>query len=127
MLKLSDRFFRALCLCAGDGNVKTRLAEAWINYLDEVPAARLPESAQPEFERIHAAMHSVDAMPEEHAARAAVRKMSAQEATEHTRGIAAIFRELIASEAANTVQPELTPKLESAEISFDPEHDKQLN
>jgi len=127
MLKLSDRFFRALCLCAGDKDVKTRLADAWVNYLDDLTSAHLPDAAQHEFTRIHVAMHGVDAMPEEHPARAAVRKMSAAQAADCTRGIAAIFRELVIAESASGQTADLPSAIETAEISFNIEHDKQLN
>ena len=126
MFKLSDRFYRALCLCAGERSIKVRLADAWIRHLDELAVTRLPESAQQQFQVLHQAMYAIEPMPDEHPARAAARKMSARQATEHALAIVRIYKELIRVEHAQPLTENLSA-VDVAEIAHSPEHDPQLN
>jgi hypothetical protein len=95
MDQIREQFYRAIVLCTGASNVKERLANAWVYHLDDIRVDSLPEPARIEFAALREHMYSVTAMPDEHPARAAIRKMSARDAAGHMRTLLVLYRLLL--------------------------------
>lgn len=94
MRLLYDRFATATRLCTGPEPIKTRLNFAWLEQLDGIQPADMPESLQQEFRALRRAMHAVKPLPDEPHATAAIRKMSASQAAQHARTILKVATEL---------------------------------
>ena len=129
MHALSNRFFLAITLCTGDGAIKPRLSQAWIEQLDEISPAELPPSLANDFLNLRKAMYAETPLANEHAAQASIRKMSVKQAVEHTRIIAVIFRELA---SANETDMNMDIKYESepgskTDIHYDQDNSQHLN
>jgi hypothetical protein len=127
MKALSNRLFLALTLCTGDGPIKARLAQAWIDQLDEINPAELPRSICKDFIALRKAIYAETPLPTEHAAQASVRKMSTKQAVEHARTITTMFRTL-----ATTTEPSIeiahnTASGGKAGIHFEQDNSQHLN
>lgn len=96
MRELCNRFFLAITLCTGEQSVKPRLAQAWIEQLDAVDPSSLPSSVRDDFQLLRDTMYAESPLPEEHAAHASVRKMSARQAADCMELIVVMFRNLTA-------------------------------
>ncbi|RMF98361.1 MAG: hypothetical protein D6727_03070 [Gammaproteobacteria bacterium] len=95
MCQFTDRFYSAVRRLAGDGTVKQRLLAAYIENLEMLPEAEVPESIRPRLETLRQAMHAVKPLRGESPAAASVRKMSPADATRHAGAIVAMFSELV--------------------------------
>ena len=95
MNQICDHFYRAIVLCTGESNVKARLADAWVMHLDKIRLNQLPEVIHTQFAGLREIMYSVNAMPGEHPARAAVRKMSTKDAAGHAKTLLILYRQLL--------------------------------
>ncbi len=127
MQQLCNRFFQAITLCTGDRAIKPRLAQAWIEQLDDISPSKIPRSIRKDFEYLRSAMYVETPLANEHAAQASVRKMSAQEAAAHTATIVSMFRALV---SVNNVSAKITrrPKLGGkADISYERDDSQLLN
>jgi hypothetical protein len=124
---LSNRFFLAITLCTGDGAIKPRLSQAWIEQLDEISPAELPSSIRKDFLHLRKAMYAEIPLANEHAAQASIRKLSVKQAVEHTRVITAMFRELAsANETDMDIKYESEPG-SKIEIHYDQDNSQHLN
>jgi len=94
MRQISDRFAAALRHCIGSKPLKERLADAWINELEDIGISELPEQLRAEFRCLRDSMHTAEPQPHEPAARASIRKMSALQAERQTYRILQLAREL---------------------------------
>jgi predicted metal-dependent HD superfamily phosphohydrolase len=95
MSPLHDRFKAAVRACIGHQPIKQRLSVAWLEQLDSITATELPETLQQRFRGLRNAMYAENALPNEPAPAAAIRKMSAQQAAEHTATILDIANEIV--------------------------------
>lgn len=80
MLDPVDRFFAAVSVMAGDGNVKQRLVQAYEDNLQHIEESALPPDARQPFAELRRRMRSVAPLNGEGPIRATVRKMSPQDA-----------------------------------------------
>ena len=94
MRQISDRFAAALRHCVSGKPLKERLADAWINELEDIGISELPEQLRAEFRRLRESMHTAVPQPNEPVARASIRKMSAEQAERETCRILQLAREL---------------------------------
>jgi hypothetical protein len=127
MNALSNRFFLAITLCTSDRAIKPRLAQAWIEQLDEITPAELPSSIRKDFIQLRKCMYAETPLANEHAAQASIRKISVKQAVEHARVITAMFRELA---TANETGMDITHKSEmggKAEIHYEQDNSQRLN
>ncbi len=76
---------------AQDGSLKDRLSEAYQRHLSQLDVDQLPEPYRNEFVALCAAMQREQPLPRENAARASVRKMSADEANRYAGLIVQVF------------------------------------
>jgi hypothetical protein len=131
MNALSNRFFLAITLCTGDGAIKPRLSQAWIEQLDEISPDELPSSLAKDFLHLRKAMYAEIPLANEHAAQASIRKMSVKQAVEHTRIITVMFRELAsANETDMDMNMDIKYESESGsktEIHYDQDNSQHLN
>jgi hypothetical protein len=95
MHRLYQHFYRATLTCTGNQSVKTRLAQAWIEELDEIRPAQIPPSIRKEFDSLRDAMYAQQSLPTEHAAQASVRKMSVKQAEQYAGEIVFLFQQLV--------------------------------
>ena len=75
-----DRFFAALSVMAGDGNVKQRLVQAYEDHLQALEEGSLPPEARQPFADLMRVLRAVAPLNGEGPVRATVRKMSPQDA-----------------------------------------------
>lgn len=96
MTQLHERFLAAVRACIGPEPVKQRLTSAWLEQLDAIEVSELPETLQPRFSKLRGAMYAQPALPGEQAPAAAIRKMSAHQAAQHTAAIHELANDLVA-------------------------------
>lgn len=94
MRQISDRFAAALRHCVGSKPLKERLADAWINELEDIGISELPEQLRAEFRRLRESMHTAKPQPHEPVAKASIRKMSASQAERETCRILQLAQEM---------------------------------
>lgn len=75
-----DRFFAAVSVMAGDGNVKQRLVQAYEDHLETLEESSLPADARQPFAELMRVLRAVAPLNGEGPVRATVRKMSPQDA-----------------------------------------------
>jgi|TARA_B110000263_G_C15082383_1_gene406929 hypothetical protein len=92
---LVDRFKEAVAVLAGDGPIKQRLIDAYLEHLDDLENTELPAALRPIFNDLHAALHGVQPISREPSIKASVRKMSSVEATAHAGTIVTLLSELM--------------------------------
>jgi hypothetical protein len=90
-----DSFFAAVCVLAGNGNIKQRLIKAYEGYLAAVDGDELPLSLQQEFADLRRLMSRVEPMPAESPVCASVRKMSTDEADECANMMVSLYGDII--------------------------------
>ena len=95
MCQFTDRFYSAVRTLAGDGTVKERLLNAYLDNLDSLSDADVPEAIREKFAQLRRTMCSAAPNGDECAAAATVRKMSPKEASRHATSIVAMFSELV--------------------------------
>jgi hypothetical protein len=96
MRNLYDRFAAAMRTCVGPEPIKVRLNAAWLEHLDVIQPAEMPDILQQEFRTLRRAMYAVEPLPDEAEPTAAIRKMSAAQAGHHTATILKLATELLA-------------------------------
>jgi hypothetical protein len=95
MCQISDRFFSATRVLAGDGPVKQRLVNAYCEHLEELREEEVPESIRPKFEALRQALNAADPANGESRVHASVRKMSPVDAQRLTTSILLMLGELV--------------------------------
>ncbi len=95
MCHVADKFYAAVRALAADGPVKQRLICAYVDHLESLAEADVPEAIRPRFEALRKAMNAVPPTEKETAVQVSVRKMSLAEASRLTRSILAMFAELV--------------------------------
>ncbi|MDR2215045.1 MAG: hypothetical protein LBE59_04295 [Nevskiaceae bacterium] len=75
-----ERLHQATLLLCGDGSVKDRLADAYVEHLARLDLEQIPADMRIEFDALRTAMTRERPLSRESVARASVRKMSIEEA-----------------------------------------------
>lgn len=96
-----DRFFAAVSVMAGDGNVKQRLVQAYEDHLQALEESSLPPEARQPFAELKRALRAVAPLNGEGPVRATVRKMSPQEAARCGRLMLELLTLLVRSSASD--------------------------
>ncbi len=91
-----DRFYSAVLVLAGDGNIKQRLISAYAENLDDISEEDLPGDLQAGFLDLRHELSSVPPQHGEGAVCATVRKMSAEQASSCARKLLALYSSLMA-------------------------------
>lgn len=91
-----DRFYAALEILAGDGNIKQRLISAYRDNLDDLDEDDMPQPVQAAFAALRERLHRVTPLNGEGAVCATVRKMSSDEASRCAMSLLSLYREMIA-------------------------------
>lgn len=89
-----DRFFAAVSILAGHGNIKQRLIKAYEGQLEDILEEELPVAAQQTFADLRSQMHRVTPLNGEGPICASVRKMSISEASECAVSVVELYREV---------------------------------
>ncbi len=82
MAYLTTKFRDAVLTLSGNGPVKQRLAQAFLNQLDELHDDELPLDQRGRFSKLRKRLHQVAPLNGEGPVRASVRKMSPKEASD---------------------------------------------
>ena len=91
-----DRFYSAVLVLAGDGNIKQRLISAYAENLDDISEEELPGDLKASFLDLKHELKSVPPVQGEGAVCATVRKMSAEQASSCARKLLALYSGLMA-------------------------------
>jgi hypothetical protein len=103
---LTHRFFSAVRICSGDLTIKQRLINAWMEHLDEIDPADMPQCQRQNFAELRKEMYERNPLPEETAPQASVRKMSVRQVAAHTDLIIAIYAELVRIQSIAAIKNE---------------------
>ena len=95
MCNVADKFYAAVQALAADGPAKQRLINAYVNHLEVLAEADVPEAIQPRFEALRQAMTAVPPTEKETAVQVSVRKMSQDDAGRFARSILLMFADLV--------------------------------
>jgi hypothetical protein len=95
-----DLLQRAALRLSQEGSIKDRLADAYAAYLLDIDAEDLPEEIREDFAAMCHAMHRERPLPRESVIRASVRKMSNEEAGQHSALVVRAFASLARAEVA---------------------------
>jgi len=101
MSYLSERFKVAIFALVGEGPIKQRLAEAYIEHLGDLDSEEFPSDLRQDFMALHDALHYVRPGGKDSCIRASIRKMSAMEADIHAEMIVRIYSELLRNDRVN--------------------------
>ncbi len=99
MTYLTKQFRLAVTVLCGNGPVKQRLAQAYLNHLDELHEDELAPELRRSFADIRSRLHAVKPAGGESAARASVRKMSPPQAADCSRIIVELYEALLRQES----------------------------
>lgn len=111
-----DRFYAAVSVLAGDGNIKQRLMKAYRDNLDDIVEDDLPRELKQSFRELRSRLHCVAPLNGEGPVCASVRKMSVHDASECAALVVSLYGDVIRqaenlqdplplSDDANTVPP----------------------
>jgi hypothetical protein len=89
-----DRFFAAVSILAGHGNIKQRLITAYEGQLEDIVDDELPIAIHQAFADLRFQLHRVAPLNGEGSICASVRKMSSAEASECALSVVEMFREV---------------------------------
>jgi hypothetical protein len=90
-----NRFYAAVSVLAGHGNIKQRLIQAFEENLASIEDAELPVAAKQSFADLRTLMSGVDPLNGEGRIRATVRKMSVVEADECAQMMIDLYTEMV--------------------------------
>lgn len=90
-----DRFYAAVSVIAGHGNMKQRLVCAFEEHLAIIENDELPRAVRGDFAKLRGLMSGVEPLNGEGHIRATVRKMSVAEAEECSHRMLDIYVELV--------------------------------
>lgn len=100
-----DRFYSAVLVLAGDGNIKQRLISAYAENLDDISEDDLPGDLKASFLDLKHELSSVPPQHDEGAVCATVRKMSAEQASSCARKLFALYSALMAIREGAPLEP----------------------
>ena len=95
MSHVADCFYAAVRTLAGEGPVKQRLVNAYVDHLEALAVADVPPSIQSRFEALREAMEAVPPTERETSVQVSVRKMSSADAGLLVRSIIAMLGEQV--------------------------------
>lgn len=95
MTSVTEKFESAVCLLAGDGPVKRRLAQAYAQHLAAIQSNELPKALGEEFSQLKSALERTRPCGSESRIEASVRKMSFREAGSYAGTIVRLFGQLL--------------------------------
>lgn len=95
MCQVSDRFLSAVKALTADGPIKTRLAAAYLEHLEDLRDDQIPESIRPKFESLREALLAAPPSNGENRVHASVRKMSPVDAQRYATSILLMLAELV--------------------------------
>ena len=101
MSYLSERFEVAIFSLVGEGSIKQRLAEAYIEHLGDLDSREFPSDLRQDFSALYSALHRVNPGGKDSCVRASIRKMSAVEADVHAEMIVKLYSELLRNGRVN--------------------------
>ena len=101
MSYLSERFEVAIFALVGEGSIKQRLAEAYIEHLGDLDSREFPSDLRQDFSALYSALHRVNPSGKDSCVRASIRKMSAVEADVHAEMIVKLYSELLRNGRVN--------------------------
>ena len=101
MSYLSERFEVAIFSLVGEGPIKQRLAEAYIEHLGDLDSREFPSDLRQDFSALYSALHRVNPGGKDSCVRASIRKMSAVEADVHAEMIVKLYSELLRNGRVN--------------------------
>lgn len=90
-----NRFYAAVSVLAGNGNIKQRLIQAFEENLASIEDAELPVAVKQSFADLRSSMSGVDPLNGEGRTRATVRKMSILEADECAQMMLDLYTDLV--------------------------------
>ena len=90
-----DRFYAAVSVVVGHGNIKQRLVAAFDEHLAAIEIEDLPISIREQFAELRSLMTGVEPLNGEGHIRATVRKMSVKEADDCSRRMLKIYSEML--------------------------------
>jgi len=102
MSYLSERFEVAIFALVGEGPIKQRLAEAYIEHLGDLDSREFPSDLRQDFSALYDALHRVNPGGKDSCVRASIRKMSAVEADVHAEMIVKLYSELLRNGRVNS-------------------------
>jgi hypothetical protein len=103
---LTHRFFSAVRICSSALTIKQRLINAWMEYLDDIDPADMPQCQRQNFAELRKVMYERSPLPQETAPQASVRKMSVRQVAAHTDLIIAIYAELVRIQSSPVLENE---------------------
>ncbi len=95
MSYLSERFEVAIHALVGEGPIKQRLAEAYIEHLGDLDSKEFPFDLRQDFDALYDALHCVNPDGKDSCVRASIRKMSVVEVDVHAEAIVKLYSELL--------------------------------
>ncbi|SVB14805.1 uncharacterized protein METZ01_LOCUS167659 [marine metagenome] len=102
MSYLSERFEVAIFALVGEGSIKQRLAEAYIEHLGDLDSKEFPSDLRQDFTVLYDALHRVNPGGKDSCVRASIRKMSVVEADVHAEMIVKLYSELLRNGRVNS-------------------------
>lgn len=102
MSYLSERFEVAIFALVGEGPIKQRLAEAYIEHLGDLDSREFPSDLRQDFSALYDALHRVNPGGKDSCVRASIRKMSTVEADVHAEMIVKLYSELLRNGRVNS-------------------------
>ena len=91
----------AIFSLVGEGPIKQRLAEAYIEHLGDLDSREFPSDLRQDFSALYSALHRVNPGGKDSCVRASIRKMSAVEADVHAEMIVKLYSELLRNGRVN--------------------------
>lgn len=96
MSQLAECFDAAVRVLVGEGPMKQRLVRAYVEHLEPLEDAELPQKLEEPFAGLHAAMHRVAPMgATDCRVKASVQKMSERDAAGHAARILELYGEIL--------------------------------
>jgi hypothetical protein len=104
MASLTERLEAAAFALAGQGTIKDRLADAYINHLEDLEARDFPREVREEFAEFADVMHRERALPGDSIVRASLRKLSNADASRYATLIIRTYGRVVALRSGTTLQ-----------------------
>ncbi len=104
MASLTERLEAAAFALAGQGTIKDRLAEAYINHLADLEARDFPREVREEFTEFVDVMHRERALPGDSIVKASLRKLSNADASRYATLIIRTYGRVAAIRSNTTLQ-----------------------
>jgi len=99
MTPLAERLAEAVQTLVGDGSIKQRLSQAYLEQLQDLHESELPVNLRAAFSELRVALNRLPPVGHENRVRMNVQKMSPHEAGRHAGTIVKLYVELAISRA----------------------------